>query len=125
MFNRSLDALYLFSRNISQNARKSGSTSKYETDCFHNFHELPQTPDNKLPRYIVNETDNKQAQIHGAKKDKKVRTLKINGTRSKHEAKQNKGTDTNFKKTTTDGKNKSVPRKILILGDSIVKEIDG
>ena len=79
MFNRSLDALYLFSRNTSQNVRKSGSTSKYETDCFHNFHELPQTLDNKLLRYIVNETDNKQTQIHGAKKDKKVRTLKING----------------------------------------------
>ena len=58
-------------------------------------------------------------------KNKKIRITTVNGGKSKDKVKKNRETDKNIKKTTTNQENKSLPRKIFILGDSIVKEIDG
>ena len=55
--------------------------------------------DKKLPHiYTMNETDIKQTQIHDTKKDGKVTKLKVNRSRSKDEAKENKETDKNIKR---------------------------
>ena len=57
-------------------------------------------------------------------KNEKIRITTVNGGKSKDKVKQNKETDKNIKKATTNQGNKSLPRKIFILGDSVVKEID-
>ena len=61
----------------------------------------------------MDEIDSKQNQIHNTKKNEKLRTLKVHGSNSKDKAKQNKETkrDKNIKKTTTNQKNKILPRK--------------
>ena len=77
--------------------------------------------------YIVNETDNKLIQIDETKKKRKRKrkgTLGIIGGNSQGEATQNKEIVKNIK-VATDHKNKSLRKKVLILGDWIVKEIDG